>query len=108
MSKNIHVDHFIPWTFVKNDNLWNFVLACPECNLRKSDNLVSHDYITKIQERNEVIRESSGKSSIIKKEFDGYYTGLIERMWIYAKMSGIRESKNGEVFVKSTKNIGRI
>lgn len=93
LSKNIHVDHFIPWMFVKNDNLWNFVLACPECNLRKSDNLVSHDYITKIQERNEVIRESSGVSSIVKKEFDGYYTGLIDRMWTYAKMSGIRESK---------------
>ena len=41
LDKNIHVDHFIPWTFVKNDNLWNFVLTCPRCNLRKSDSLVT-------------------------------------------------------------------
>ncbi len=48
LDKNVHVDHFIPWMFVKNDNLWNFVLACPKCNLRKSGNLVSKDYIIKI------------------------------------------------------------
>ena len=35
LNKNVHVDHFIPWTFVKNDNLWNFVLACPKCNLKE-------------------------------------------------------------------------
>lgn len=51
LDKNIHVDHFIPWTFVKNDNLWNFVLTCPKCNLRKSDSLVSYDYIVKIENR---------------------------------------------------------
>lgn len=26
------VDHFIPWSFVKDDKLWNFVLSCPQCN----------------------------------------------------------------------------
>ena len=25
-------------------------------------------------------------------EFDGYYDGLLERMWNYAKMSGIKEN----------------
>lgn len=27
--KRIDVDHFIPWSFIKDDNLWNLVLACP-------------------------------------------------------------------------------
>ncbi len=31
----IHVDHFIPWSFIKDDQLWNFVLACPNCNESK-------------------------------------------------------------------------
>ena len=91
LDQNIHVDHFIPWTFVKNDNLWNFVLACPKCNLRKSDRLVSCDYIAKIENRNEVLMERAAQSSIIRNEFNGYYTGLLERMWQYARMSGIRE-----------------
>ena len=87
---NIHVDHFIPWTVVKNDNLWNFVLSCPRCNLRKSNGLVNHDYIIKIEQRNGIILETSTENTI-RKEFTGYYNGLIERMWEYAKMSGIRE-----------------
>ncbi len=90
LDKDIHVDHFIPWTFVKNDNLWNFVLSCPRCNLRKSDNLVSHDYIIKIEKRNDIIIEASTEPTI-KNEFKGYYNGLLDRMWRYAKMSGIRE-----------------
>lgn len=24
----IHVDHFIPWSFIQNDHLWNLVLSC--------------------------------------------------------------------------------
>jgi len=31
----IHVDHFVPWSFIKDDNLWNMVLTCPQCNTRK-------------------------------------------------------------------------
>lgn len=90
LDNKIHVDHFIPWSFVKNDNLWNFVLSCSKCNLRKSDSLVNYKYIAKIEQRNDVIIETS-TNPMIKSEFDGYYNGLIERMWQYAKMSGLRE-----------------
>ena len=55
LSNRIHVDHFIPWSFVKNDNLWNFVLACPRCNIRKGSSLASRDYIAKIAERNQLL-----------------------------------------------------
>ena len=92
LDKNIHVDHFIPWTFVKNDNLWNFVLACPKCNIRKSGNLVSRDYVVKIGTRNSTIIHNKEVSSTIRIEFDGYYDGLLDRMWSYAKMSGIKEN----------------
>lgn len=26
LQNNMHVDHFIPWTFVKDEKIWNFVL----------------------------------------------------------------------------------
>lgn len=94
LDKKIHVDHFIPWSFVKTDNLWNFVLSCPECNLRKHDNLVSQSYVAKIEDRNNVILEASGKSTFIKNEFIAYHSGLVKRIWQYAKMSGIRERKS--------------
>ena len=91
LNGNSHVDHFIPWSFVKNDNLWNFVLACPKCNLKKSDSLVSQEYVNKIDKRNALVINSNIKNPTIRTEFDGYYDGMLDRMWSYAKMSGIRE-----------------
>jgi hypothetical protein len=38
----IHVDHFIPRSYVAEDELWNLVLSCSECNLNKSDSLAVH------------------------------------------------------------------
>lgn len=37
--ERIHVDHFIPWSYLFDDNAWNLVLACQDCNLKKSSSL---------------------------------------------------------------------
>lgn len=52
-DNNIHVDHFIPWSYVYDDELWNLVLSCTLCNLKKSDYLPSENNLIKIQNRNE-------------------------------------------------------
>ena len=31
-KKKYDIDHFIPWSFVKDDKIWNLVLSCAECN----------------------------------------------------------------------------
>lgn len=49
---NVEVDHFIPWSFIKDDNLWNFVLACPECNNRKRDKLADTSFLHNLVVRN--------------------------------------------------------
>ena len=41
----IHVDHFIPWSYVFEDELWNLVLSCSECNSRKSDLLADRKFL---------------------------------------------------------------
>ncbi len=38
IKKTVEVDHFIPWSFMKDDQIWNFVLACPECNNKNGYN----------------------------------------------------------------------
>jgi hypothetical protein len=48
-----HVDHFIPWSFVQADQLWNLVIACSVCNLSKSDKLASKLFLDTVIERNE-------------------------------------------------------
>ena len=44
----INVDHFIPWSYIFDDNAWNLVLSCKECNLRKSSSLPEEKYIDEL------------------------------------------------------------
>lgn len=48
----IHVDHFIPWSYIFEDELWNLVLACAKCNIKKHSSLPQEDYILKLVKRN--------------------------------------------------------
>ncbi|MYL48294.1 HNH endonuclease [Halobacillus litoralis] len=50
-----HVDHFIPWSFVQSDQLWNLVLTCSKCNTSKKDKLPIRDFLRLVVERNEVL-----------------------------------------------------
>lgn len=91
LKREVHVDHFIPWCFVKTDNLWNFVLACPKCNIQKKDHLMGCSYIHKINKRNSFLADKSTEFKTVENEFKGYYDGLIDQMWNYARMSGLKE-----------------
>jgi hypothetical protein len=89
LGNNIHVDHFIPWSFVKDDKLWNFVLACPTCNTKKNNKLPTFESLEKIQIRNKLIMHS--RQLIVQNDFEFYSEDLLEKMWYYAKLSGLKE-----------------
>lgn len=89
LQKSIHVDHFIPWSFVKDDKMWNFVLSCSTCNERKNNRVPSQDYLIKIEERNKKIQLSD--NFLVQMDFSEYTDGLLQRMWYYAKRSGLKE-----------------
>ncbi len=63
----IHVDHFIPWSYIFDNNAWNLVLACPECNLRKSSSLPEKQFIGYLVERDQ---KYYGKMAIMHKSLD--------------------------------------
>jgi len=48
----IHVDHFIPRVYIREDDIWNFVLACSDCNCKKSGSLAPPKFLDDIIERN--------------------------------------------------------
>lgn len=52
-NMQIHIDHFIPWSYIYEDEIWNLVQSCSRCNLVKSDSLAPGQYIQKIISRNE-------------------------------------------------------
>ncbi len=51
-KRETHVDHFIPWSFVQSDHLWNLVLSCQKCNSSKSDKLPERPFLQEIISRN--------------------------------------------------------
>ena len=74
---------------VKDDKLWNFVLSCARCNERKSNKLPKQDFLIKIEQRNKGIQVVD--NIIVQKDFERYSQDLLNRMWKYAKMSGLKE-----------------
>lgn len=91
LKREIHVDHFIPWSFVKDDKIWNFVLSCQTCNERKNNRVPTKDYLIRIEDRNRKVQTL--QNSLVRIEFEGYSDDLITRMRSYAKLSGIKEFK---------------
>ena len=52
LGKSAHLDHVIPWDFIKSDDLWNFVFSCPSCNSSKSNCVPDIEYLDKLIKRN--------------------------------------------------------
>ncbi len=63
----IDVDHFIPWSYMFDDNPWNLVLACRECNSRKSDSLAEEEFKSDLIKRN---KDHIYKINGLKKSLD--------------------------------------
>lgn len=82
-KRSVEVDHFIPWSFIKDDQIWNFVLACPECNNRKRDKLAQVDFLYKISVRNEIMVE--------KHQGRGDSPDRIKMIYSWAQKNGYNE-----------------
>lgn len=52
----IHVDHFLPWSYIFENQAWNLVLACSKCNLKKSASLPQEDFQQELIQRNDRYR----------------------------------------------------
>lgn len=60
----IEVDHFIPWSYIFEDEAWNLVLACRECNRKKSNSLPQEKFRDELIDRN---RTYQGRIDILYK-----------------------------------------
>lgn len=82
------VDHFIPWSFVKDDRLWNFVQSCKKCNGSKSDKLTAPQYMGLIVQRNQELIRQPLLIDAFKDEFYGYNDGRLPEMYKSAAFNG--------------------
>lgn len=59
-SRSTHVDHFLPWSYIFEDEAWNMVLACQECNCKKSNSLPQDEFLEMLIRRNKAYRDRIG------------------------------------------------
>lgn len=95
LAKVPDVDHFIPWSFMKTDNLWNFVLSCKTCNSKKRERLPSSEMMTKLISRNNM--GSLSKDEFVRNQFKSYDENRLKRLWAYAQLSGYRIIVSGKL-----------
>ena len=85
----IDVDHFIPWSFIKDDNLWNLVLSCPGCNRRKKDKLPAMSFLDNLIDRNEHI---SIQQHLL--EMQSYHEKKVRYIYYWARINGYENTWN--------------
>ncbi len=100
-NDGIQVDHFIPWAFIKDDKLWNMVLACPTCNNKKRDKLAPESFLNKLVIRNQDIRLHYYNDSVTKvhkgadvrgaEEMRNYRKEGLLSIYTYAQENGYNE-----------------
>ena len=88
LDHRCEVDHFIPWSFVKDDKMWNFVQACHDCNHKKRDHLAQRPYMDHIITRNQELLARPRLLEIVKADFTGYHDGKLEQMYRSAAFNG--------------------
>ena len=115
----IDVDHFIPWSYMFDDNPWNLVLACRECNSRKSDSLAGEkcksDLIKRNKDHIDKNKDHIDKNDKLKESLDLLNTGNgweveIKRHYNNCKKHGFntiklprcRKEKNSKTAIKAT------
>lgn len=76
--KKIHVDHFIPWSYLQNDVLWNFVLSCPRCNSSKNNRIAETKFLIKLVDRNKEIQNLEYMTNYTEQKLQYVYEYAIQ------------------------------
>jgi len=74
----IHVDHFIPWSYLFEDSAWNLVLSCDKCNLKKHDSLAT-GFLEKLILRNHTSKIPELAKSLIELDVGENWDREIKR-----------------------------
>ncbi|MFZ3588918.1 HNH endonuclease [Bacillus sp. DJP31] len=84
-----HVDHFIPWSFIQADQLWNLVISCSPCNLSKSDKLADDVYLSALIDRNRNLLKSPNFN--LREDMKVYTANKLEQLYQYSVDNGFTD-----------------
>ncbi len=80
--KKYDVDHFIPWSFVMNDELWNLMPMDSSLNSVKSNRLPKWDpYFKSFAENQYLLYGYIHKNEVIHKRYEACYRDNLHSIW---------------------------
>jgi len=101
LDDSIEVDHVIPWSAVKHDEIWNLVLAHVDCNQLKTNKLPPKPFVKKLIQRNEIVLKSYlPLKEELKKVLGDDDKKRMEHVWSQYK---IAENQNLPIWGESDK-----
>ncbi len=78
LEEEYDVEHFIPWSFVFEDKLWNLVAACSGCNGDKDVSIPSRSWLEKLHKRNSQLAEMS-QDPMVKRDLGEWKIRSLEQ-----------------------------
>lgn len=89
------VDHFIPWSFVMNDELWNLMPMDSSLNSSKSNKLPKWDlYFGKFSDNQFILYEQIHKKPEIHKLYEACYRDNLHSIWANQELYRAGNSKD--------------
>ncbi|MFC4355597.1 HNH endonuclease domain-containing protein [Chryseomicrobium palamuruense] len=85
-KRSIAVDHFIPWSFIHSDDLWNLVLTSQSLNSKKGSKLPDKNFLNKLHSRNVLLKQS--EDIHVRLAFEGYHFQIVRDLYQYADVNG--------------------
>lgn len=105
---NFEIDHFVPWSFVMNDELWNLMPMVSSLNSQKSNNLPEWDKFFKGFADNqfkmyELVCERDG----IRSLFEKCYKDNLHSIWAQQELykAGTKKSEFIEILSKNMRPV---
>ena len=93
------VDHFVPWSFVMNDELWNLMPMDSGLNSSKSNKLPKWDpFFKKFAENQFIMYEEINSKEAIRKLFEKCYRDNLHSIW--ANQELYRKGNSRDEFYK--------
>ena len=103
--KQYDIDHFIPWSFVMNDELWNLMPMDSSLNSVKSNRLPQWDpFFTRFSENQYLLYELIQQKPGIHKLYEGCWRDNLHSIWAGQELYRVGNSKQ-EFFEILRKNM---
>lgn len=81
-QEHYDIDHFVPWSFVASDELWNLIPAEKSLNCSKSNKLPNWDeYSDKFADKQYLLYQQIFTFPDIKHEFTKCYKDNLNNQW---------------------------